>query len=171
MVAVPYIVPLPVAQPTTHNQPVTLIENDDEATKFYTVLPSWASFMFLIELTSTNRFLSRQPKVSPADGLLLTLMRVRLNLTMAGLAYRFHIGTSTASTVFSNWIDLLFINLKCLIKWPTKEITKRNLLPIFADLYPETRCIIDCSERFIERPYTCTARAQTYSNYKKTQYG
>ena len=106
-VAVPYIAPLPVAQPTTHNQPVTLIENDDEATKFYTGLPSWASFMFLIELTSTNRFLSRQPKVSPADGLLLTLMRVRLNLTMADLAYRFHIGTSTASTVFSNWIDLL----------------------------------------------------------------
>ena len=38
---------------------------------------------------------------------------------------------------------------------------------IFKDLYPSCRCIIDCSEIFIERPLSFQARAQTYSNYKK----
>ena len=38
---------------------------------------------------------------------------------------------------------------------------------IFKDLYPRTRCIIDCSEIFIERPCAYQARAQTYSSYKK----
>ena len=38
---------------------------------------------------------------------------------------------------------------------------------VFKELYPHTRCIIDCSEIFIERPCSFTARAQSYSNYKK----
>ena len=42
-----------------------------------------------------------------------------------------------------------------------------NMPQIFKDLYPKTRCIIDCSEIFIECPLAFQARAQTYSNYKK----
>ena len=38
---------------------------------------------------------------------------------------------------------------------------------IFKDLYPHTRCIIVCSEIFIESPYSYQARAQTHSVYKK----
>ena len=38
---------------------------------------------------------------------------------------------------------------------------------LFKDLYRHTRCIIDCTEIFIEPPYSYRARAQTYSNYKK----
>lgn len=47
------------------------------------------------------------------------------------------------------------------------EHTRHNLPQIFKDLYPRTRCIIDCSEIFIERPHGFQARARTYSNYKK----
>ena len=94
-------------------------------------------------------------------------MRLRLNLTMIDLSYRFHVSTSTAGTVFATWIEYLFVNFKCLIKWPSQEIARKNLPSIFADLYPRTQCIIDCSEVFIERPYGYVPRAQTYSNYKK----
>ena len=38
---------------------------------------------------------------------------------------------------------------------------------LFKETYPSARCIIDCSEIFIERPLSFQARAQTYSNYKK----
>uniref|UniRef100_A0A1X7U0Y7 DDE Tnp4 domain-containing protein n=1 Tax=Amphimedon queenslandica TaxID=400682 RepID=A0A1X7U0Y7_AMPQE len=40
-----------------------------------------------------------------------------------------------------------------MIKWPTQEIAQMNLPPLFARLYPKTRCIMDCSEIYIERPY------------------
>ena len=43
-------------------------------------------------------------------------------------------------------------------------------MQIFKDLYPRTRCIIDCSEVFKERPYSFQPRAQTYSNYKKHNF-
>lgn len=51
--------------------------------------------------------------------------------------------------------------------WPTREDVRRRLpkecrVPLFKNL----RCIIDCSEVFIERPYGFTARSQTFSNYK-----
>ena len=38
---------------------------------------------------------------------------------------------------------------------------------VFKDLYPRTRCIVDCSEIFIEQPCSYQTGAQTYSNYKK----
>lgn len=58
-------------------------------------------------------------------------------------------------------------HLKFLIKWPTQETWRTNMPQVFKDLYPRTRCIIDCSKIFIERPHSYRARAQTYSNYKK----
>ena len=94
-------------------------------------------------------------------------MRLRLNLTISDLSYCFSIATNTAGRDFSNHIEDLFVNFKCLIKWPSQEITRQNLPPIFADLYPNTCCIIDCSEVFIEQPYGYSPRTKTYSNYKK----
>ena len=38
---------------------------------------------------------------------------------------------------------------------------------VFKELYPNCRCIIDCSEIFIETPRNFDARSKTYSNYKK----
>ena len=57
--------------------------------------------------------------------------------------------------------------LKFLITWPSQEVAEANMPRIFKDLYPRARCIIDCSEIFIERPASYLARAQTYSNYKR----
>ena len=41
-----------------------------------------------------------------------------------------------------------------------------HMCSCFKPCYAKTVCIIDCSEVFIQRPTSLTARAQTYSNYK-----
>ena len=102
----------------------------------------------------------------PADCLLMVLMRLTLNLQLEDLAYRFSISMSAASEIFQKWIDLLFAKLRFLIVWPSQETAWKNMPQIFKDLFPHTRCIIDCVDIFIERPYSYKARAQTYSNYK-----
>ena len=86
---------------------------------------------------------------------------------MEDIAYRFNIGPSTAGEVFSRNIELMYANLKFLIKWPSQEVCRANMPQVFKDLFSRTRCIIDCSEIFIERPCSYQARAQTYSNFKK----
>ena len=145
-----------------------LIEGDDECTKFNIGLPSWAVFYHLATFLSSCCHNLSQSKLSPSNGLMLTLMRLRLNLLAEDLAYRFNIASSTASDIFNRYIDLMHVHLRFLIKWPTQETCRANMPCLFKDLYPRTRCIIDCSEIYIERPYTYKARAQTYSNYKKT---
>ena len=56
--------------------------------------------------------------------------------------------------------------LKPLVKWPDRELIQSTLPDCFKPIYSRTTCIIDCSEVFIQRPTSLTARAQTYSNYK-----
>ena len=97
----------------------------------------------------------------------MVLMRLGLNALLEDLSYRFGIGVTTVSTVIQKWIDIMHIQLQFLITWPSQEVARANMPRIFKDIYPRARCIIDCSEIFIERPTAYQARAQTYSNYKK----
>lgn len=159
-------VPLYMYMPSSPVTPIDVIKHDDEATKFFTGLPSWSAFEFVL-CTCEDPIPSKLLKLTQANSLLMTFMRLRLNLTLTDLAYRFHVANTTAGDIFAEWIDKLFSCLKSLIKWPPQDIIRKNLPSIFADLYPRTRCIIDCSEVFIERPNGYVARAQTYSNYKK----
>ena len=97
----------------------------------------------------------------------MVLMRLRLNLLVEDLAHRFEVSKSTITTVFHMWIDALYACLNFLVAWPARDVLQHNMPLIFKDLYPNTRCIIDCFEIFMERPYGYQAQAQTYSNYKK----
>lgn len=142
-----------------------MIRGNDKATKFNTGLPLWVEFLHL--------FLFLSPLV-PASGtlcledeLLLVLVRLRLALFLDDLAVRFGIASSTASRIFQKWLDILFVRLNFLISWPATEIVKQNLPPVFKQLYPNSKCIIDCSEIFIETPSNFDTRAKTYSNYNK----
>ena len=104
----------------------------------------------------------RRSKLSDADRLLLTLMRLRHGLRVQDIAYRFQIGLTTASNIFSDWLDAMYLSLKVFIMWPTQDLCFQNMPQIFKDIYPRTRCIIDCSQKFLYRttiliPTTCTS--------------
>jgi hypothetical protein len=165
----PAVLYLPVESGDTKPYGRKLLEGNNECTRFYTGLTSWSIFNHLVTFlcTACPALTSVHSKLSPFDGLLLTLMRLRLNLRMDDVAYRFNIGPSTACDIFSRYIDLIYAHLKFLIKWPSQEVCRANMPQVFKDLYPRTRCVIDCSEIFIERPCSYQARAQTCSNYKK----
>ena len=62
---------------------------------------------------------------------------------------------------------MLHDKLQFLLVWPSQDTIRENMPLIFKQLYPRCRCIIDCSEIFIETPSCYRVRAQTYSNYKK----
>ena len=84
------------------------------------------------------------------------MMRLRLGLLFEDLAYRFNIAKSTASSIFTSWINVMAVHLKFLIKWPPQEIIQSNMSQVFKETYPNA-CIIDCSEIFIERPLSFQA--------------
>ena len=110
----------------------------------------------------------RPCKLNLMDELLLVLMKLRLNLLNEDLAYKFGVCPSTISRSIHKWLNIMYIKLGMCIRWPDRETVRKTLPTAFQKHYPQTRCIIDCSEVFIERPTSFKARAQAYSNYKKT---
>lgn len=100
------------------------------------------------------------------DHLLLVLMKLRLGLSNRDLAFRFNILESSLSQILRSWIPVMAAVLKPLIKWPSKGAVLKNMPKSFKNNFKRCRCIIDCTEIFIERPSDLTARAQKWSNYK-----
>ena len=90
--------------------------------------------------------------------LLLVMMRLRLALSVGDLAFRFEISDTLCSSIFISWVKL--------IKWPSKKQTKKTLPKCFEKYYSKVRCIIDCSEVFIETPSSLEFQATCWSDYK-----
>ena len=131
---------------------VTVIKDDSKA-MFYTGL-SWDLFQHVLKFIAPHvpRERMARSNLLPEDEFLLVMMRLRLNLLLDDLAIRFSVSKTTVGTVFQKWVDTMFIRLKFLVKWPSKDVIRSNLPRLFKELYPNCRCVIDCSEIFIERP-------------------
>ena len=147
--------------------PAAMMEGDDDQTRFYTGLPSYETFALLSKLFSTVVSTgSTGCGLTCSDQLLLVLMKLRLAIPNQDLGYRFKIHVTKVSKVFHVWIDIMSRELNQLIVWPDRGSIRENLPDCFKPKYMRTTCIIDCSEVFIERPSSLSARAETYSNYK-----
>ena len=130
---------------------------------YYTGLPTWE---LLVVFVFIKDHLGNRKVLSPFQQLLMTLMRLRLNLSGQDLAYRFGVHKSTVSRTFMQVIDLLYIRLKPHIIWPERDVLRRTMPMDFRKHCPTCTVIIDCFETFVERPSNLLARAQTYSSYK-----
>ena len=93
-------------------------------------------------------------------------MRLRLGLMNEDLADGFGISTCSASNIFTTWITLLTKVLgHCMLTWLPQESVQKILPAIFRKVgHSKTRCMIDCTEVFIEHPKSLHARAATWSN-------
>ena len=93
-------------------------------------------------------------------------MRLRLSLLVKDLAIRFNVSAASAHRIIQRGIDVIHIQLRFLVTWPSREVLEHNVPPFIKQLYPACRCIINCSEVFIETPANFDAHAKVYSNYK-----
>ena len=140
--------------------------DNDEKVCYYLGLPKWD--VLLAVFTFLQPYLSNDSRrsLSPFQQLLLVLMRLRLDLSVQDLAYRFGIHKSTVSRTFTEVIEIMYIRLKPLILWPDRDTLRKTMPMDFRKHCPNCAVIIDCFELFVERPSNLLARAQTYSSYK-----
>ncbi len=139
---------------------------DDQIIHFYTGLRSSKIFFALLTYL-TSAWSPRTPSPPTALQFYLVLMKLRLGLTHKDLAFRFHCSCATISAIFHDWLNIMAQRFSSLIHWPSREEIKKNLPDLFRNPpFNSVRCIIDCSEVFIDRPTSLSARAMTYSNYK-----
>ena len=77
---------------------ISKIEGNDTATKFYTGLPNWSTFLHLFMFLSP--FVVPSCAFSYDDEMLLVLVKLRLNLITVDLTYRCSISAGLVSRVF-----------------------------------------------------------------------
>ena len=139
---------------------------DERKATFYTGLPSFDVLKTVFDHVSP--FIKRKSQsLSQFQEYILTLMKLKLNLPLEDIAYRFNISLPTVSRIFRSWMVVLDVRLSPLIKWPNRDDLHLTMPQCFKYSFGnKTTVIIDCFEIFIDRPSNLLARAQTYSSYK-----
>jgi len=99
----------------------------DRKMKFFTGLPNIQTFMLVFSYVSSVFPAPTKQSLKPTQELLLTLMKLRLNLSEEFLGYLFGIHQSTVSRIFHRWIQVMASRLHPLILWPEIEDFRRSL--------------------------------------------
>ena len=168
---------------TINSQPlyfrIEQIQNDDHLIRFYTGFVSYiifiAFFEFLGPAVNTLNYWgsgkhARQRhyshKLNPKNQFFLMLVKLKLNLKVQDLAFRFGISTSSVSCYLTTWICFLYHHLKELDWSPSIEQVMGTLPHSFRKNFPSTYAIIDGSEIFIQTPSDLYMQSSTWSQYK-----
>lgn len=140
--------------------------DNDSKVSFYTGLPTWYMLTTLLSFIAGHLQQSSRCALSPFQQLILTLMKLRLNLPTKDLSERFRVSVSTVSRTFLCTLNVLHSQLKALIIWPDRDALQKTMPMCFRRYCPRAAVIIDCFEIFVDRPVNPLARAQSYSQYK-----
>ena len=108
----------------------------------------------------------RMTKLNPLNQFFLTLIKLKLNLQVRDLAYRFDISKSLVSKYIITWICFMYHHLSEIDWMPSVEQVQGTMPQSFKEKYPSTYAIIDASEIFIETLTDLQIQSSTWSNYK-----
>ncbi|XP_039528263.1 uncharacterized protein LOC120479648 [Pimephales promelas] len=136
---------------------------DDARSRLYTGVRMVQFFTLVTVLLPFSKLSIILPVV---DQILMTLMKLKLNLILGDIAHRFNVSTSMASIVISHWIDVMGEQFKVLIPWLPRETIRATMPLSFQRNYPRTTCIIDCAESAMQRATNHDSRSDTFSQYK-----
>uniref|UniRef100_A0A8C6MF33 THAP-type domain-containing protein n=1 Tax=Nothobranchius furzeri TaxID=105023 RepID=A0A8C6MF33_NOTFU len=138
----------------------TFLKDNTEKVRYYTGLHCYAVFMSLF--STVKDFLPISKKLTGFQMLLLTLMRLRLDLPVQHLCHLFDVSHKTLSSVFVDSIDVLYARLGALVHWPERHCLQATMPSQFTETFGKRVAIrVDCFEIRTERPSNLKARAQT----------
>ena len=138
-----------------------LIKTDTDA-KLYAGIHH-QTFLTLVQCMTV--FAQTKRRMPVEDHVLMTLMKLKLNLLAADLSRRYGVSDSLVSKTVKFWIDTLAIHLNNLIVWLPREIIKATMPSCF-ERYPNTTCVLDCAETIMQKASNLKSRGESYSNYK-----
>ncbi len=81
----------------------------------------------------------------------MTLMKLRLNLLQGDLAERFGVSQSIVCKVISCLIDIMEENTRDYTPWLPRETIQATMPQCFREHFPNTTCVIDCSETPLQK--------------------
>ena len=155
------------------------IQNDDKLVCFYTGFTSFRIFLAFFEFLGPAkehlnywgekpgpRKRNRSRKLDTKNQLFLTLVKLRLNLKLKDMSFRFGLSTAQVSRYITTWVCFLYHHLKEIDWMPSVDQVWATIPTAFKEKFPTTFAIIDGSEVFIETPSDLHMQSSTWSQYK-----
>ncbi|XP_068707676.1 uncharacterized protein [Montipora foliosa] len=105
-------------------------------------------------------------EINAENQMLMTLMKLRLNLHTNDLAFRCSVSVPSLSCIMSTWIGFLGREVELLLYFPSEEETLSYTPKCFVGNLKKVEIIIDCTEQRIAQPSHAKLQYQTYSTYK-----
>ena len=140
---------------------------DDSNVLFHTGLPNVKVLKVIFDHVLKTLPNEGVGKLTHFQEFMCTILKLRLNIPLQGLAYQFGVSKATVSRIFLKWLTQMDIRLRDLIVWPDRESLRKTMPMCFQQSFgKKVANIIDCFEVFLERPSNLQARAYTWSNYK-----
>ena len=91
-----------------------------------------------------------KPKLNPANELPMTLVWPKDGFPLYHLSRLFKMPVSTVSRHLISWVNFLFSKLGNISISPSKEEILETMSTSSKNTYPNTKCIIDCTELFCQ---------------------
>ena len=91
-------------------------KDNEEKTIYYTGLPNFLVLMQVFHLCENYISTTSLTVLGTFEQFILVLMRLRLNLPLKDLAYRFGISQPTVSRIWNKWINVLYKRTQFLIQ-------------------------------------------------------
>ena len=145
---------------SSHSVAEDLLE-DDKDCLLYTGIP----LLEFKTLVSCLQSFGRTTTMPVVDEILMTLMKLRQNFVYADLAKRFKRSKGQVSQTVQFWIGVMAENTKDLVPWLPRETIKATMPHVFQRHFPNTTCVIDCTETALQKAKNLDSRTESYSHY------
>uniref|UniRef100_A0A8C7MD68 THAP-type domain-containing protein n=1 Tax=Oncorhynchus kisutch TaxID=8019 RepID=A0A8C7MD68_ONCKI len=151
----------------------TSFRNDPEKVRFYTGLPNYFVFETVMWLLAPHmNGTKNMVKLSMFQQLLLTLMRLRLDLKNQDLAYRFGVKVGTVTRTVLRMVNVMSTTLvPTAVFWPSRAELRKNLPAALHSTYPDCAVIIDCFRTHLNIDCSGETGASAGSNTLKYMIG
>ena len=118
------------------------------------------------EYTETFPKPGRPRLLHPKEELFITLCRLRQGFAEEHLAHLYGISQATMSRIIITRVNLLYLRLKDVPMWPSREKVNKHMPEQFKEKYPWTRITIDCTEVKCRMPCSLCLNSELFSTYK-----
>ena len=107
--------------------------------------------------------LGRRRTLQPEEEFFQVLCRLRQGFNEKHLASLFGISQPTVSSIFSSWINFMFLRFGIINVWPSREEINKTMPEDFKVKYPNTRVILDCTEVKCQMPSSLLLNSRLFS--------
>ncbi|XP_065095535.1 uncharacterized protein LOC135717370 [Ochlerotatus camptorhynchus] len=142
----------------------------DQDVNTWTRIPTFAVLQELCY--SVNKLETVYPKKNVmhcTDSVILTMTKIKQNLSFATLGTLFRIHPSTVAKYFSHTVHMLGQILATFVYMPEKSEIRKNIPLCFRDNFENVTIILDCTDVPIATLKCLNCRISTYSHYKSVR--